>query len=108
MQASISALNALNFFVADVRDGLGPFLGVFLQSKDWSPAEIGVVMSIGSVAGIVATTPGGALVDRVKAKRSLIVAATLVIVVASMTMLLVPTFTVTLGAQSANGIAAAL
>ena len=41
------ALNALNFFMADVRDGLGPFLGVYLQSKNWSPAEIGLVMTIG-------------------------------------------------------------
>ena len=30
-----------HFFLADMRDGLGPFLGVFLQEKAWSPAEIG-------------------------------------------------------------------
>jgi hypothetical protein len=29
-----------HFFLADMRDGLGPFLGVFLQEKAWSPAEI--------------------------------------------------------------------
>jgi hypothetical protein len=29
------ALNALNFFMADVRDGLGPFLGVYLHSENW-------------------------------------------------------------------------
>jgi hypothetical protein len=33
MMKSLLALNALNFFMADVRDGLGPFLGVFLQEK---------------------------------------------------------------------------
>jgi hypothetical protein len=46
------AFNALNFFMADVRDGLGPFLGVYLQSKSWSPAEIGLVMTIGALAGM--------------------------------------------------------
>jgi hypothetical protein len=44
MANSIGALNALNFFMADVRDGLGPFLGVFLQGKGWAPGEIGIVM----------------------------------------------------------------
>ncbi|RBC51680.1 MFS transporter, partial [Xanthomonas oryzae pv. oryzae] len=32
------ALEALHFSVADVQDGLGPFLSVFLQSKGWSVA----------------------------------------------------------------------
>jgi hypothetical protein len=47
MDRSLLALCALNFFMADVRDGLGPFLGVFLQEQSWSPAEIGFVMTIG-------------------------------------------------------------
>jgi hypothetical protein len=42
MRRSLLALNALNFFMADVQAGLGPFLGVFLQARHWSPAEIGV------------------------------------------------------------------
>ena len=52
MASSILALNALNFFMADVRDGLGPFLGVFLQQRHWSPGEIGIVMTIGGLAGM--------------------------------------------------------
>ena len=52
---SLAALCALNFFMADVRDGLGPFLGVYLQSKDWSPAEIGTVMTVGGLATVFAT-----------------------------------------------------
>ena len=47
---SLVALGALNFFMADVRDGLGPFLGVYLQAHDWSPAAIGTVMTIGGLA----------------------------------------------------------
>ena len=46
MSQSLQALNALNFFIADVRDGLGPFLGVFLQGKDWSSGQIGIVMML--------------------------------------------------------------
>ena len=50
MTSSVYALNAANFFMADVRDGLGPFLGVFLQEKNWSPAraclQLGIPKSV--------------------------------------------------------------
>jgi hypothetical protein len=75
LSTSLQALDAVNFFMADVRDGLGPYLGVFLQEKNCSPAQIGIVMTIGGVAGMVATTPLGALVDRLQAKRFLMVVA---------------------------------
>lgn len=108
MQTSLYALNALNFFAADVRDGLGPFLGVFLQSKGWAPGEIGLVMTIGGLAGMVATTPLGALVDRLESKRILIVVAALAIVLASIVTLLVPTFAAVAVSQTLNGIAGAI
>jgi MFS family permease len=108
MQTSLYALNALNFFAADVRDGLGPFLGVFLQSKGWPPGEIGLVMTIGGLAGVAATTPLGALVDRLQSKRVLIVAAAVAIVFASIVTLVVPSFTAVAASQTLNGIAAAV
>src|SRR5262245_26706553 len=108
MSGSLPALNALNFVMADVRDGLGPFLGVFLQERGWSPAEIGLVMTIGGLAGVVATTPAGALVDATRAKRALLVASAIAIIVASLAILLWPGFTITAAAQIATGIAAAI
>lgn len=33
---SLLALAALNFFLADARDGLGPFLDAFLATRGWS------------------------------------------------------------------------
>jgi MFS family permease len=108
MISSIAALNALNFFLADVRDGLGPFLGVFLQAKGWSPADIGFVMTLGGLAAMMATAPLGALVDRVRAKRALLIGGALVIVASSFAMLALPSFPATAAAQAANGIAAAV
>ena len=105
MTRSLVALCALNFFVADVRDGLGPFLGVFLQARSWSPAEIGIVMTVGGLAGMIATTPFGILVDMTKAKRALIVVAALLIVIASIANLFVPNFIVTTIAQVISGTA---
>jgi hypothetical protein len=49
------ALDAANFFLADVRDGLGPYLAVYLLTEQqWDEARIGLVMSIATTAGIVA------------------------------------------------------
>ena len=82
------ALDAGNFFLADVRDALGPYLAVYLLTeRQWDAASIGVVMSIATVAGIVAQTPAGAVVDATKAKRAVMVAAAVLVTTAS---LLVP------------------
>lgn len=101
------ALNALNFFMADVRDGLGPFLGVYLQSENWSPSQIGLVMTIGALVGTAATAPLGALVDRIRAKRSMIVVAAMAVVLASMVILFAPGFLNTAVSQAISGIAGA-
>jgi MFS family permease len=101
------ALNALNFFMADVRDGLGPFLGVYLQSENWSPAEIGLVMTIGGLVGMAATAPLGALVDRIHAKRAMIVVSAIATVLASIIIVFAPGFIVTAVSQSISGIAGA-
>jgi predicted MFS family arabinose efflux permease len=101
------ALNALNFFMADVRDGLGPFLGVYLQSENWAPSEIGLVMTIGALVGMAATAPLGALVDRIRAKRAMIVVSAVITVLASMIILFAPGFFQTAIAQGINGIAGA-
>lgn len=105
---SLPALNALNFFMADVRDGLGPFLGVYLQEKGWGPQEIGFVMTVGGLAGMVATTPLGAFVDSTRAKRAVMIVASLAIIAASLTVLYVPSLAVTLGAQIVQGVAGAI
>jgi len=87
------ALDAANFFLADVRDGLGPYLAVYLLTEQkWDEARIGLVMSIATIAGIVAQTPAGALVDATKAKRWVMVAAALVVTTASLSLPLFPSF----------------
>ena len=74
------SLDALNFFLADVHGGLGPYLVVYLLTvRHWNEAEIGIVMSIAGLAGILAQTPGGALVDAARAKRGIIVLAALIV-----------------------------
>jgi len=87
------ALDALNFFLADVRDGLGPYLAVYLLTEQkWDEARIGIVMSVATVAGLVAQTPAGALIDAIIAKRALMAGAAIVVTAASLLLPLVPGF----------------
>ena len=64
------ALEALNFFMADMQAGIGPFLGVFLLAHGWDSGLIGTVMTIGGVAGMIMTAPAGALIDATSHKRA--------------------------------------
>lgn len=87
------ALDAANFFLADVRDGLGPYLAVYLLTEQhWNEARIGLVMSIATIAGIVAQTPAGALVDATRAKRLVMATAAILVTVASLSLPLFPGF----------------
>jgi MFS family permease len=87
------ALDAANFFLADVRDGLGPYLAIYLLTEQkWDEASIGVVMSVAAMAGILAQTPAGALIDATKAKRYAMAVAAILVTVASVLLPWLPTF----------------
>ncbi|MGJ5155379.1 MFS transporter [Bradyrhizobium sp. HKCCYLR1023] len=87
------ALDATNFFLADVRDGLGPYLAIYLLTEQkWDEASIGVVMSLATIAGIVAQTPAGALVDATRAKRLVMISAAIVVTAASLLLPLTTSF----------------
>jgi MFS family permease len=86
-------LDAANFFLADVRDGLGRYLAIYLLTvQKWDAASIGVVMSIATVAGILAQTPAGALLDATRFKRLFVAGAALVVTVASLVLPWLPDF----------------
>ena len=106
---SLYALDCLNFFLADVRGGVGPFLVTYLLAvHHWNPAEIGLVMSVMGIANLLADTPCGALVDSVKKKRLLIVAAALLMGVSCTFITIFPTFYYISAAQIVNGVVSAL
>jgi MFS family permease len=108
-QRNLYALDWLNFFLADVRAGVGPFLAIYLVADfHWDPAEIGVVMSVMGIASLLAETPCGALVDSVKEKRLLIVGAALAVGVSCICMMISHNFYFIGAAQVLNGVAAAV
>jgi MFS family permease len=102
-------LDALNFFLADVRDGLGPYLAIYLLTEQkWDQASIGVVMSIAALAGIAAQTPAGALIDRSTAKRGLMIAAAVVVTLACLTLPFIAKFQWVAATQAVAGAAGAI
>jgi MFS family permease len=83
-----AALEGLAFFMADMQAGIGPFLGVLLLAHGWKAGAIGTAISVGAVAGFLATGPCGALVDATTHKRSWIAGAGLLSLAASGLVLL--------------------
>jgi MFS family permease len=103
----IRALECLNFFMADVQAGIGPFLGVFLQARSWHTGAIGAVMTLGGMVGMLATAPAGALVDATHRKRALVVISSILTVSASALLLLSPKMLVVASSQIATALAGA-
>ncbi len=81
---SLQALCLTSFFIADVRDGLGPFLGIFLTQHHWQPDDIGLLMTVGGIAGLLTTLPAGVITDKSSRKRLLLALLCLVITTATL------------------------
>jgi hypothetical protein len=81
-------LLALNFFMADMQSGIGPFVGVFLLGHGWASGLIGTALTIGNVAGMLITTPIGGFIDTTNHKRAWIVIPGIAVVAASAIILL--------------------
>ena len=61
---SLHALEATNFFLADVQTGLGPFLAAYLAGAGWEPGRVGMALTIGGIITVVLQAPAGAIVDQ--------------------------------------------
>jgi len=103
------SLDSLNFFLADVRDGLGPYLAIYLLAvHHWEPASIGLVMTIAGIAALITQTPAGALVDSTRFKRALIAIAALVVTGSCLLLPFVTTFGLVAVTQAISAAAASI
>ena len=88
MKASYG-LAAVNFFMADVGGGLGPFLSTWLAAvAGFGSAQIGWVIAVGSIIGALLAGPAGSIVDRLAKPRLMLAVATGAILLG--TLILVP------------------
>src|SRR5258707_517988 len=62
---SLNGLDGINFFLAGMQSGFGPFVAVLLADEKWSQQNIGFVLSVGGVAGLLSQLPGASCSTRV-------------------------------------------
>lgn len=105
---SLRGLDTLNFFLSDVRDGIGPYLGIYLLAKNWDAASIGWAMSAAGLAGLIAQSPVGWLIDKVKHKRYLVVGSIILIALSCLAMAFWAVKPVIYVAQIVTGTSAAI
>jgi predicted MFS family arabinose efflux permease len=61
-----------------------------LSKYGWNEELVGAALTVGGVAGIIAQTPAGALVDRTHSKRALIAGGVAALAVGAMLIALLP------------------
>jgi MFS family permease len=95
-----ASLDVLNFLLADVRGGLGPYVSVYLLTEaHWDPATIGGVLTISGLTGIMLHAPVGALIDATRAKRGLLIAGIIALSACALSIAASPTVPVVLAAD---------
>ncbi|NBD08795.1 MFS transporter [Corallococcus silvisoli] len=102
-RTSLRALDCLNFFLADVQTGIGPFFAIYLAAHRWNEQHVGLALTVGGIAGIVTQLPAGELADRVHSKRSLIAAGVATLGVGAWLIVSFPTFWPEILAQALVG-----
>jgi MFS family permease len=96
---SARGLDWFTFLVADIQTGFGPFLAIYLTTQKWNQADIGVVLAIGSLAGLLSQLPGGWLVDAVPSKRRIAMIAVAGIGLSALLIAVAPSFAGILSAK---------
>jgi MFS family permease len=87
------------FFLADVQTGFGPFLAVYLTTEKWTNADIGFVLTAGSIVALLGQLPGGALVDALKRERLLAGLSMFAIGLSALWIAVAPQFSAVLSSQ---------
>ena len=82
--STLQALDWINFSLAFVQLGVGPFLAVY--------QEVGLALTVGAIAGIATQSLAGWLADSSKAKRALIASGIALVAIGSLSIALFPSF----------------
>lgn len=108
LRSSRRGLDWLNFFVADVQTGFGPFVALYLAAQGWDDGRIGLALTVSSVTMVLARIPAGALVDATRHKRLVALGALLAIAGCAVLLATMPFFWPVMLAQLLHGVASCL
>jgi len=101
---SLSGLDGINFFLAGMLAGFGPFVAVLLADEKWTEQNIGYVLSVSGIAGLLSQLPGGELLDSSRSKRFLLALGAVVVAVSALVMALWPILPVVFAALVLQGL----
>src|SRR3954466_13018916 len=82
------------FFMADIQTGWGPFVAAYLTSVGWPQADIGFILTIGTLGAMVLQIPIGGLVDGFPDKLALAALAIALVSASALLLALWPIFSV--------------
>src|SRR5947209_11853001 len=101
-------LDWTNFFMADVQIGFGSFLAFYLADVGWTKQNVGLALTVGGLAGVLAQIPAGALADAVRSKLTLTGLGIVTIASAAMILAIRPTPAFVFSAEILHGVAGAI
>ena len=102
--ASLGGLDGVNFFLAGILAGFGPYLAAYLADQKWTQENIGFVLTASGVAGLLSQLPGGELLDTVRSKRAVVVAGVAMVAVSAVVIAFQPSFALVFAALMLQGI----
>ncbi|CDY75495.1 Permeases of the major facilitator superfamily [Caballeronia glathei] len=105
---SLRALDWLNFFVANVQTGFGPFIASYLAANKWTQGEIGLMLSVGTISAMASQLPAGALVDAMRNKKFAAASAIVAIIASALFLAASPTFVPVFAAEVLHGFASCM
>jgi MFS family permease len=105
---SLRALDWLNFFVANVQTGFGPFIASYLATHKWTQGEIGLALSVGTISAMVSQVPGGAAVDALRNKKAAAAWAIIAIIASAVLLAASPTVLPVMAAEVFHGFASCM
>lgn len=100
---SLHALDWLNFFLAALLGGFGPFTAFYLADQQWAPPSVGLILTAGTFAGLLSQLPGGELLDMIRSKRVLVAIGVTMLALAALLLVLRPGLPVVLTAALLQG-----
>ena len=92
-------------FSPTCRPAFGPFVAVYLTTQKWTQVEIGFVLSIGGIIGLLGQMPGGAIVDAARSERLVAGLAVAAIGCSALAYALWPIFPVVTAAATLHALA---
>ena len=101
---SRNGLDWVNFFLAGMQAGFGPFVAVLLADEKWTQESIGFVLSVGGFVALLSQIPGGELLDATRSKRFLVALGAIAVAMSALVIAFWPTLMVVFAALVLQGL----